>query len=78
MLENVKIKGVHASRYIISWFREGKQFNWIEGYDEFEDWLKSLKLSEEEIDCIMEMARNGKFELEASVRAFTKNIKDKK
>ena len=70
MFENKKIKDVHATRYIMSWIRVGGSLSMNEGCDDFEKWLKSLELTEEEIDYIWQIARNGKMELEHSARKF--------
>ena len=68
MFENVTVRGVHATRYIMSYVRAGGKLGrqvW-----EFEDWLKSLGLDEEEIYSILSIARNGKLELEISAAKF--------
>ena len=75
MFENVKVKGVHASRYIMSWIREGGSLHWMAGTGGFTEWLESLELSESEIESICEIARSGKMELEMSAARFLKNIK---
>jgi len=75
MFENVIIRGTHASRYIMSWVRMNGKINWRFGYSEFNEWLKSLDLDENEIDIIVEIARSGKLELETSAKAFLKNNK---
>jgi len=75
--ENKQINGyTYASRFIASWVRVGGTLSMYDGgsYD-FEDWLKSLGLSEEDINHIMHLAKNGKMELESSARSFIKNIK---
>ena len=74
MFENVVIKGIHASRYVMSWIRVGGKLSWRAGYSEFNNWLKALGLSEEEVDIIVEIARNGKMELEMSARHYLKTI----
>lgn len=69
--ENVKTKrdGVYYTRYIASWINEG-------GYDKygFEDpfasWLYSEGLTDFEIADVIFLAKNGRFELERSVRKF--------
>lgn len=81
MFTNKVIKGIHISRFIMSWIRSGGVFSVRGGYDDFHDWLKTLvinetKLSDDEIADIMEIARNGKLELEMSAKAFIKNIKN--
>ena len=73
--ENVVIRGIHASRFIMSWVRSGGELDWRAGYSEFNEWLKSLGLDENEISAITEIARNGKMELETSATAFLKNGK---
>lgn len=75
MFENKLIKGIHATRFIMSWVREGGKLGHLGGgYSEFNEWLKSLGLSDEEIKDIMEIAQNGKLELEISAKKFTKNL----
>ena len=66
MLEN-KVKGfIHYSRFIASWRNVGgKYFS-----EEFEEWLKSEGLSEEEVREVVEMAICGKLELETSAKNF--------
>lgn len=74
MFENKLIRGIHISRFIMSWVRSGGVFDWrYGGYYDFEKWLKSLGLSDEEIGDIMEIAKNGKCELEISAMEFIKN-----
>lgn len=74
MLENKKVGNyeAHLSRYIVSWRHAGGKYF----YDEFEDWLRSEGLSEEEIRDAVEMATMGKLELEVSARAFVKKEHD--
>lgn len=70
MLENKKTQfgGIHYSRYIMSWRHTGCDYFG----EEFEEWLRSEKCSEDEIRDIMEMALNGKLELERSAEEFAK------
>ena len=75
MLENVIIRGIYASRYVMSWTRMKGEIKWRAGYSEFNEWLKSLGLDKNEIEAIVEIARSGKMELETSAKAFLKNIK---
>lgn len=71
MFENKLIKGVHITRYIMSWIRAGGTLSHRGGgYWKFENWLKSLGLDKDEIHDIMEVAYNGKLELENSAREF--------
>ena len=71
MFENkLTHNGIHYSRYIASWKREGGK---IFGKGLFERWLKETQeLTDEEIREIMLLATNGKFELESSAREFMK------
>lgn len=74
MLENKKVGNyeAHITRYIVSWRHAGgKRF-----YDEFEDWLRSEGLSDEEIKDAVEMATMGKLELEVSAMRFVKKEQD--
>ena len=74
MLENVKIKSVHATRYIMSWVKSGGILRATgEGYYDFSQWLKELGLSTSERDIVLEIASNGKLELEANAKIFDEN-----
>ena len=72
--ENVVIRGIHASRYIMSWLREGGS---IRDRDKFRKWLKALpmELTNEEVQHIVEIYDNGKLELEVNASRFLKNYK---
>ena len=73
--DNAIIKGVHASRYIMSYLREGGEANYR---DKFREWLKSLplELTKEEIDHILEIYSNGKLEFEINANHFLENYKE--
>ena len=75
--DNVIIRGTHASRYIMSYLREGGEANYR---GKFRKWLKSLpmELTEEEIDYIVGIYDNGKMELEMNAKRFLKNYKESK
>lgn len=74
MFENKVINGVHTSRYIMSWLRSGGTFGRRgEGYYEFKEWLDSLGLEDEDAEYIVQLARNGRMELETSAKLFIKN-----
>lgn len=78
MFENKLIRGVHATRYINSYLIAGGLHWELErraGYSRFEQWLKSLKLSEDEIGAIMEIGRNGKLELQEHAKEWLKQNK---
>jgi hypothetical protein len=70
MFENKAINGIFASRFIMSWIRSGGTFNRNGGYSIFSKWLKSLNLSDEDVNYIVNLAENGKLELEESAKAF--------
>ena len=73
--ENSIIKGVHASRYIMSYLRSGGEIRYS---DKFREWLKALplELTDEEMDHIVEMYSNGKMEFEFDASQFLKNYKE--
>ena len=74
MFENKAINGyTYASRYIMSWVRVGGTLTKRDTTD-FEKWLESLGLSDEDVMYILNLARNGKLELEVSAREFIKNM----
>lgn len=66
MLENKKHDWIHYSRYIASWRNSGGK--WFS--EEFEEWLRSEGLNDEEIHEVVEMAICGKMELEISAKQF--------
>lgn len=70
MFENKLINGIHATRYIMSWVREGGQLCTGGDIDDFNEWLLSLGLSEDDADYIKYLATNGKLELETSAMKF--------
>lgn len=61
---------VYYTRFIASWAREGGDMKHLRKKGGFKDWLKTLPLTEEEIDDIVFLAENGKMELENSAREF--------
>lgn len=66
---NLKIRGIHASRYIISWVNVAGEIN-----DNFYKWMtEELLLTKEEADFIYYLAREGKMELELSAAKFITN-----
>ena len=71
MLENVIIREIHATRFIMSYVRKGGKLRGP--YGNFNDWLKSLGLTEEERKPILDLAGCGKLELEISAKAFLEN-----
>ena len=77
MWKNKTECGIHVTRFIASWYRAGGTLRYGKDYDDFEEWLRTLiidskKLSEEDVNHIVELARNGKMELEHSARQFLK------
>ncbi len=75
LFENVLVKGVHASRYIMSWIRVGGEIHRIAGHSDFSDWLKSLGLTDEECDTLIHLATNGRMELEMSAKEYLRTLK---
>lgn len=84
-VNKVSSQGIHYSRYIASWAKEGGNFL---GYYErlehdgkirerspFCQWLASLGLNEEEIYEIWKMAASGKMELESSAMRFMRGYR---
>lgn len=70
MFENKIIKGEYATRYIASWLRVGGNLRYGKDVDNFQEWLSSIGLTEEEIYHITELARCGKLELQTSAKSF--------
>lgn len=64
--------GIHYTRYIISWIRIGGELRDRGPIEPFLDWLRSLELTEDEIDDIRFLATNGKMELEHDAYHFIK------
>lgn len=85
MFENKVYEGIYYSRFIASWYNSkgGKIDSHVdcdERPNDFVRWLKQLTIngktmSEEEIYDILEMATNGKFELERDCKHFLKGDK---
>lgn len=79
--ENKTECGIHPTRFIMSWVREGGHLRRRgDGIDDFRDWLKTLiidgkPLSDNDIEHIMFLATNGKMELEHSARLFMEQLK---
>ena len=81
MFNNNTECGIHVTRFIASWVREGGNLRYGEDYENFESWLKTLivdgnHLSDKDIDHILELATCGKMELEYSAKKFLKDIKN--
>lgn len=73
MFENRIIEGIHISRFVASWVKEGGELNFT-----FKEWLGTLvinerKLTNDEIKDIYNFGTNGKLELEASASKFLNN-----
>lgn len=68
--------GIHVTRFIMSWVRVGGTFSCVgDGYDDFREWLNTLMidgepLSDQDVNHIMDLAVNGKMELEYSATKF--------
>jgi len=73
MFENKVINGIHATRYIASWWRAGGQFCYQDDYWRFEDWLRSIGLQNDDVRFISNLAQNGKMELQMNAKHFLLN-----
>lgn len=72
MYDNKKsVDGIHYTRYIASWMRTVTNSS---AYRDFEHWLISLGLPQDDINNILEIARGGKMELEHSAENFVINL----
>lgn len=74
MFENRAINGIYMTRFIASWMNKGGQIRYGKDRDNFREWLLSLGLSENDAQDILNLATNGKLELETSAKQFLKNI----
>ena len=71
-LLNLKVHGVHRSRYIASWTNAGGKID-----EHFYEWLLTIEfddgtMSEEEADEIWDVANGGKMEFEISAKEYMK------
>ncbi len=79
--ENKTECGIHPTRFIMSWVREGGTLSRSgTGYDDFMEWLKTLiidgkPLSDDDVHHIVFLASNGKMELEGSAKAYLNLLK---
>ena len=62
--------GQPYSRYIASWIDVGGQLKTLENIGEFTTWLDRLGVEKADINNIVQMATNGKMEIESSARRF--------
>lgn len=67
--------GIEVTRFIASWVKVGGTLRTGEDYENFEDWLRTLKidgknLSEEDVKHITNLATCGKMELEYLAKEF--------
>lgn len=72
--------GIHVTRFIASWVREGGVLRTGGDYEDFEGWLRTLiidgePLSEDDVRHILHLTKNGKMELEYSARRFLNELK---
>ena len=74
MFKNNLIGEIHETRFIASWLRAGGQLYFVEDVDNFQGWLLSLGLSEDEVYHISNMATCGKVELEHNAREFLSKL----
>lgn len=77
MLENMKVNGIHMSRYIASWMNAGGEFIGTWEDSSFSRWLRTVGVDDEQdVHDIFEMATCGKFELEQSARRYMEANKE--
>lgn len=63
--------GIHYSRFIASWCKACTQLSKPVYFGKnFEEWLRAIELSEDDIANIVLMAKCGKFELESRATYF--------
>lgn len=76
--ENAKTEKheINYSRYIASWLKAGGRFDYLSDTLNFKDWLRSMDLSEDEVQAIADMAVCGKLELEDSAKTFIKEMQE--
>ena len=72
MFENkLTHNGIHYSRYIVSWINGGGKISTCGRNPLFREFLRDVEnLTEDEIRDIIELATNGKMELERNVAWF--------
>ena len=68
--ENKLFNDIPYSRFIASWINKGGKITYIGA---FRDWLYSLGMDEKQANEVINLARNGKLELEESAKLFMKN-----
>lgn len=70
-----KFDAIRAGRIIASWIKVGGTLLSRKDIDNFNTWLLSIGIDEEEAKEISDFATNGKFELEESAKQFLKNLR---
>ena len=74
MFENKIINGVHATRYIASWTEAGGTLHHrSKDFNDFVKWMRTLDLSEDDVQYIKNLATNGKMEFQDSAKQFLKD-----
>ena len=75
MFENKLINGyVYATRFIASWLKVGDNLSSGKDIATFRRWLESIgELSKEDINDIINLATNGRLELQEHAKEFIKN-----
>ena len=77
MWKNETECGIHVTRFIASWIRSGGSLRYGKDYDDFREWLGTItvdgkNLSEQDVNHIVDLAQNGKMELEYLAKQFLK------
>ena len=65
-----KVINIPYSRFVASWILVGGHLKTIDDLNHFKEWLRSLKIDEDDVHNISEMATNGKLELQSSAHKF--------
>lgn len=81
MWSNETENGIHVTRFIMSWVRMGGKLRTGKDYDNFEAWLKTLivdgkNLSDQDVNHILDLSKNGKMELEYLAKQFLATLND--
>lgn len=72
MFKNNLIGNIYETRFIASWIIAGGKINGRGAVKDFKEWLKSLGLTDDQVNHIAYIATNGKLELEYNAEQFLK------
>lgn len=75
MFKNRLIFGhIYATRFIASWINAGGQLKTRQDIGDFTHWLLSLHLSGQDVILIVNLATEGKLELEENAKNFLNEL----